>query len=183
MASPSCGDLYAVHSRTRLSGQGELYEVFSFQCCTQRNASQDGEWITYMAEAPSATAGPDPFAVVLELPKALMPFGKFVGLDTDIMHIKETFTQEIRHHLSNNRAVVVQEWYPEMRCGFSVDEIGMVLPSTTNTVRWQGQKYSTLSEIYVGTYTISQMLRNEPKNLIAPRRISSTPLNAIVSWI
>jgi hypothetical protein len=81
----------------------------------------------------------DPFAVVLKLPAALSPIGELVDPNTDVTSIKETFSRTIRHHLSNNRAVIVHKWYPEMHCGFSVDEIGMIRSSTANTVHWQGR--------------------------------------------
>jgi hypothetical protein len=91
-----------------------------------------------MANCSSAIAGPDPFAVVLELPEALAATGKWVDPNTNIMSIKERFSQTIRHHLSNNQAIIVRKWYPELKCEFSVDEIEMVRPSTMNIVHCQG---------------------------------------------
>ena len=79
------------------------------------------------------------FAVVLTLPKPLSPTGELVHPDTDVMSIKEEFSRTIRHHLSNNRAVIIHKWYPETNCGFSVDEIGMIRSSTAITVHWQGR--------------------------------------------
>jgi hypothetical protein len=108
---------------------------------------QDGEWVEYMAKAPSATDGPDPFAVILDIPVEMQTESRKLQWDVDITSIKNKFFQTIRYHLSNNRAVIVRPWFPESNIGFSVDEIGLVRSTTTNTVHWQGQK-ARISVLY-----------------------------------
>jgi hypothetical protein len=93
-----------------------------------------------MTKAPSATTGTDPFAVVLDIPVEMQSNYRQLRWDVDIASIKNMFFQQIRYHLSNNQAVIVHPWYPDSNSGFSVDEIGLVCPTITNTVHWQGQQ-------------------------------------------
>jgi hypothetical protein len=122
-------------------GTGQVIQIefpFNKRMALNRCIIQDGEWVEYMAKAPSATTGADPFAVVLDIPVEMQSDNRQLRWDVDIASIKNMFFQKICYHLSNNQVVIVHPWYPASNSGFSVNEIGLVRPMIMNTVHWQG---------------------------------------------
>lgn len=100
---------------------------------------QDTEWVNLMASVPDATTIPEglPLAIVLEIPVQLSSHDPSIDV-ADAAAARDEFIKTIRFHLANNQSVLVRKWYPDQRCGFSVEEIGMICPFMKQEVHWQG---------------------------------------------
>jgi hypothetical protein len=101
---------------------------------------QDGNWVQYMARTENATEmrNEEAFAVVLELPEELRRTSERPQPSTIALAARDKFIKEIRSHIANNRAVVIKACCFSQCRGFSVEDIGMVRPSMSHSVYWQG---------------------------------------------
>lgn len=135
-------NIHAIYQGRGRERQGTILFVPLTQDITLLTAFQDGEWVKYMAQAANATNVPNEgqFAVVLELPQALRRSDTRLDPAVNIAAIREQFSQTIRHHIAHGRAVKVREWYPERRCGFSIEEIASIRPAVDHDVHWQDAK-------------------------------------------
>jgi len=93
-----------------------------------------------MARAPAADNFPRkrPLVVALEIPKELRRGEGRVDVVAEAK-ARDDFLKTIRYHIAHNQSVIVREWYPERRYGFSVEDIGMLCPFMGQTVHWQGE--------------------------------------------
>ena len=93
-----------------------------------------------MAKSANVTKVPneDQMAIVLDIPEEIRGSVGPVDPSIDIAKIRAEFIQTIRNHIANNRAVLVRQWYPGTRGGFSMEDIGMICPFMKQEVRWQG---------------------------------------------
>jgi hypothetical protein len=93
-----------------------------------------------MARAENATEmrNEDAFAVILELPEELRRTLEHPQPSTVALAARDKFIKEIRSHIANNRAVVVKACCFSQCRGFSMEDIGMVRPSMSHSVYWQG---------------------------------------------
>ena len=77
-------------------------------------------------------------AVKLELPEELQHTSERPRPSPVALAAREIFVKEIRNHIANNRAVVIKGCCFSQCKGFSVEDIGMVRPSMSHSVYWQG---------------------------------------------
>ena len=93
-----------------------------------------------MAQADNMTEmhNEEAFAVVLELPEVLRSTSDHPKPSTVALAARDKFIKEIRSHIANNRAVVIKACCFSQCRGFSVEDIGMVRPSMSHSVYWQG---------------------------------------------
>ena len=105
---------------------------------------QDGEWVRHMAACDTATTPNDidTFAVYLRLPERLQnPTQDDPDMLPALAEIKESFYKEIRDNVAHGRAVIVQKWYPQVQTGFSIEDIGLIRPTTSHQVHWHGEYF------------------------------------------
>lgn len=102
--------------------------------------TQDGDWVQFMARADKATQmrNGEPIAVALELPEELQHTSERPRRSSVALAAREGFVKEIRNHIANNRSVVIKGCCFSQCRGFSVEDIGMVRPSMSHSVYWQG---------------------------------------------
>jgi hypothetical protein len=102
--------------------------------------TQDADWVQFMARADNATQIPsdEPVAVILELPEELKHISERPRPSSIALAARDGFVKDIRNHISNNRAVVIRGCCFGQCRGFSVEDIGMVRPSMSHSVYWQG---------------------------------------------
>jgi hypothetical protein len=102
--------------------------------------TQDGDWVEFMARADNATQmhNNEPIAVVLELPEELQHTSERPRPSSVALEAREMFVKAIRNHISHNRAVIIKGSCFSQCRGFSVEDIGMVRPSMSHSVYWQG---------------------------------------------
>ncbi|KIM90473.1 hypothetical protein PILCRDRAFT_1764 [Piloderma croceum F 1598] len=102
-------------------------------------SDRDSQWVFIMANAYDAGAVRDApqFAVILEVPEELCRNSIHSNPLKHPATIRDVFVQDIRHHLANNRAVVIKKCSLEQGYGFSVEDIGMIHPSINHGVYWQ----------------------------------------------
>lgn len=101
---------------------------------------QDRNWVNYMARADNATQmrNEEAFAVVLELPEELRRTSERPQPSSVALAARDKFVKTIRGHIANNRAVIVKACCFSQCRGFSIEDIGMVRPSMSHSVYWQG---------------------------------------------
>ncbi len=107
---------------------------------TSITVTQDGDWVHFMSQADNATQTPgdEPIAVILELPEELKHISERPRPSSVALEARERFVQAIRKHISHNRAVIIKGSCFSQCRGFSVEDIGMVRPSMSHSVYWQG---------------------------------------------
>lgn len=93
-----------------------------------------------MALSPNATdiPGQPPQVVILHVPDELAAKEGVVKIVNEAK-ARDEFIDTIRDHLSHNRSVLIREWYPDRRYGFSVEDIGMIRTFMGQEVHWQGK--------------------------------------------
>jgi hypothetical protein len=96
--------------------------------------------VQFMAQADMAIQmrNEKPIAVALELPEELQHTSERPRPSSVALAAREKFVKEIRNHIANNRAVVIKGCCFSQCRGFSVEDIGMVRPSMSHSVYWQG---------------------------------------------
>jgi hypothetical protein len=109
---------------------------------------KDGTWVRYMARADNATQmrNEEPIATVLELPEELRHVGECPASSSVALGARDHFVKDIRWHIANNRAVIIKGCCFRQCRGFSVEDIGMVRPSMSHSVYWQGTRLSLLRQ-------------------------------------
>jgi hypothetical protein len=115
---------------------------------------KDGIWVRYMARADRATQmrNEEPIAIVLELPEELQHVGERPASSLVALAARDRFVKDIRWHVANNRAVVIKGCCFSQCRGFSVEDIGMVRPSMSHSVYWQGKCIKLLLLLSQSTY-------------------------------
>ena len=93
-----------------------------------------------MARAHNVFQIPDeePIAVVLELQEELQHTSERPRPSSIALTARNQFIKDIRTHIGNNRAIVVEGCCYSQCHGFSVEDIGMVRPFMSHDVYWQG---------------------------------------------
>jgi hypothetical protein len=121
---------------------------------------QDNEWVEHMALSPNATdiPGQPSQVVVLHVPDELIAKEGIVKIVNEAK-ARDEFIGTIRHHLSHNHSMLIREWYPDRRYGFSVEDIGMVRAFMGQEVHWQGKlhfiRYTNLTGLISRWYGAS----------------------------
>lgn len=92
-----------------------------------------------MATMPNAASLPEelPLVTVINFPAGLSSRDPSIDIAM-IAQERREFISSIRGHIANNESVLIKKWYPEERLGFSVEDIGMLLPFMQQEVNFQG---------------------------------------------
>lgn len=92
-----------------------------------------------MASMPNAASVPEdlPLVTVINAPSGLSSNDQSVDVAM-VAQERNIFMSRIRGHIANNESVLIKRWYPEERCGFSVEDIGMLFPFMQQEVDFQG---------------------------------------------
>lgn len=112
-------------------------------------SQQDGNWITLMAGVPNAASVPEalPLVTVMNIPAGLSSHDPSVDVSM-VAQERDEFISRIRSNIANNQSVLIRKWYPEQRCGFSVEDIGMICPFMQQEVDFQGLILDNVRETY-----------------------------------
>lgn len=95
-----------------------------------------------MASVPNAASVPEelPLVTVMNVPPGLSSHDPSIDVAM-VAQERNEFMNSIRGHIANNKSVLIKKWYPEERVGFSVEDLGMLLPFMQQEVDFQGMTF------------------------------------------
>ena len=93
-----------------------------------------------MATTPKAdTMGTRSYVAIINIPDALRrQQGARQPPSKSLPHIS-TFVEQVRGHLREGRAVVINGWYPDTEYDFTVEDLSVLRPTMGQQVDWQGE--------------------------------------------
>lgn len=95
-----------------------------------------------MASMPNAASVPEdpPLVTVINVPAGLSSHNPSINVAM-VARERHEFISNICSHIANNESVLIKNWYPEERYGFSVEEISMLFSFMLQEVDFQGMMF------------------------------------------